>query len=254
MFAILLVSAPFVAGAADVNPYEGDAGAIRVGAALFRGACAACHGPDGRGISAPDLTALWTTGATDERVFGTIRAGVSGTAMPPNAAADQQIWAIVAYVKSLGTVPPWPRGSGDPDRGRELFAAECARCHRLHGGGGRRGPDLSSITAVRSRSAVVSAIREPGVSVAAGYRAVTLVTPAGERIYGITKGEDAFSIQVIDANERLRGFRKAELRAVEHERASPMPEYSSAELSDAALEDLLEYLRRDAPAAAPAGD
>jgi len=244
-FAILIVAAPLIAGAVGVNPYEGDSGAIRVGEALFRSQCAACHGPDAKGISAPDLTALWTSGATDERIYRMIRTGVPESAMPPSGAPDKQLWAIVAYLKNLGAVPAWPHATGDPDRGREVFAVECARCHRMHGNGGRHGPDLSNIAAIRTRETVARAIREPSASVTAGYRAVTLVTSDGARLRGIAKGEDAFSIQIIDANERLRGFRKADLRAVDHERTSAMPEFGPADLSDAVLEDLLEYLHRE---------
>lgn len=245
--AIVLLLAPLASGAQGLNPYSGDSGAIRVGAALFAGQCAACHKPDGKGISGagPDLTALWTRGATDERVFSTIRWGVSETAMPANALPDRELWAIVAYLESLGAAPPWPRGVGDPERGRAVFAAECARCHRLHGRGGKLGPDLSTIAAAQTREAVERAVREPSAAVTAGYRSVTLLAAGGERVRGIAKSEDAFSIQIIDTNERLRGFRKAELRAVDHEQTSLMAELGPVDLSDAALEDLLAYLHRE---------
>src|ERR1700722_10795286 len=74
------------------NPREGDPVAIRAGTALFQARCASCHGIDARGVVGPDLTTLWASGATDERLFRTIRRGVPGTDMPSSAATDAEIW------------------------------------------------------------------------------------------------------------------------------------------------------------------
>ncbi len=77
---------------------------------------------------------------------------------------------------------------------------------------------------------------------AVGYRTVVLVTQSGERLRGATKGEDAFSIQVMDTDERLQGYLKADLRELVHEETSLMPEYGADRLSDRDLDDLLSYL------------
>ena len=85
-------------------------------------------------------------------------------------------------------------------------------------------------------------IRDPSASVAAGYRAVTLVTRDGQRIRGATKGEDAFSIQVMDTRERLRGYVKTDLLELTHEERSLMPQFTSDRLGDGDLDDVLAYL------------
>ena len=77
-------------------------------------------------------------------------------------------------------------------------------------------PDLSRIAVIRSREMLIRSIREPGASVAAGYRAVTLVTRDGERIRGVAKSEDSFSILIVDTNERLQGYIKADLEELIH--------------------------------------
>src|SRR5688572_33128514 len=71
------------------------------GAALFAQRCADCHAADATGAVGPDLTALWTSGATDERIFQSIRLGVPGSVMPPTAAPDEEIRAIIAHLKTL---------------------------------------------------------------------------------------------------------------------------------------------------------
>src|SRR5712691_2202776 len=98
-----LASVLFIGGLQAKNPREGDPAAIQAGGALFRERCADCHGADAKGVSGPDLTRLWTTEASDERVFQTIRSGVPGSIMPSSAAPDQELWAIVAYLRNTST-------------------------------------------------------------------------------------------------------------------------------------------------------
>src|SRR5918993_2919420 len=94
--------------AIPLRPRAQDAGR---GAALYGERCSACHGADARGGNGPALVNLWTAGASDERVLRTIRQGVPGSAMPPSSAPDDELKAIVAFLKSLaaggrGAVPP----------------------------------------------------------------------------------------------------------------------------------------------------
>ncbi len=98
IFLVLLVSAPLSASAQGGNPYDGDRTAIRAGGALYGTRCAQCHGGDAKGITGPDLTLLWASGTSDDRVFQAIQTGVSGSIMPSSSAPDTEIWAMVAYV------------------------------------------------------------------------------------------------------------------------------------------------------------
>ncbi len=242
LFLILYAFAPLSASAQGGNPYDGDRTAIRAGRALYGARCAQCHGGDAKGISGPDLTLLWAVGTSDDRVFRTIQTGVSGSIMPSSTAPEKEIWALVAYVKSISTVPEFDNDRGDAVLGQEIFSSTCTQCHSVNGAGGRLGPDLSRIAAIRSRDMLIRSIRDPSASVAVGYRAVTLVTRDGERIRGVTKSEDVFSIQIVDTNERLQGYVKADLQELIHEDRSLMRQFDPGRLSDAQLDDLLQYL------------
>ena len=60
-----------------------DAALIASGAQLWGLNCAACHGLNGQGVSAPALNSQeFFQGTTDEQIAGIIRGGVPGTAMP----------------------------------------------------------------------------------------------------------------------------------------------------------------------------
>jgi len=215
---------------------------VQAGGALFRERCADCHGAEAKGDRGPDLTRLWTADGADARVFQIIRSGVPGSIMPPSQATDEQIRAVIAYLRSISTAATVAGSRGDVAKGETTFWSSCGGCHRINGRGGRLGPDLSRIASSQPREALARAIREPSASIASGYEAVTLVTRDGQRIRGARKGEDAFSIQIMDTRERLQGYIKAELKDVSRDSQSLMPAFGPDRLSDAALDDLLEFL------------
>ena len=224
------------------NPLAGDANAIRTGTSLFQAGCSDCHGIDAKGVLGPDLTAVWTSGATDQSLFRTIREGVSGTPMPSSRTPDEEIWSILAYLRTLSTsIPPAP-STGDAVAGERIFWSQCGGCHRVGERGGYLGPDLSHIGSSRSREALVRDIRDASASLVPGYRPVTLVTVDGRRIRGLKKSEDAYSIRIMDASEHLQGYAKASLREVIDEPRSVMPDFTAPRLSDRDLDDLLRFL------------
>lgn len=137
---------------------------------LFAEACAACHGPDAGGGSAPnpnpDIKAPWPAPAlnnivaryrdnpnvTDIRQFmtQTIKQGRPGTPMPAWGAFyggpfnDQQVDNIVTYLLSI-QIDEVPEPQAFPDlTGEELFQANCARCHGETAAGGV-GPSLLDV-------------------------------------------------------------------------------------------------------------
>jgi putative heme-binding domain-containing protein len=227
--------------------------AVQLGMKLYRERCAECHGADAKGVARHDLTQLWASGATDAQVFGIIRAGVPNTIMPSSSAPDEELRAIVAYLHSLnasagesigaGPAGVLASGAGGP-AGERTFQTMCAGCHALNGRGGRLGPDLSRLGRTQSRQQWTTAIRNPDAAIANGYRAVTLVTRDGRRIRGAEKSEDAFSIQIMDTQQRLQGYLKADLREVVAESTSLMPAFGPDRLSDRDLDELLTFLSR----------
>ncbi len=226
------------------NPLQGNQDAIRDGGAKFRSRCAGCHGPDGRGYIGPDITGLSESGYTDERMFGIVRRGVPGTEMTPAdplRVSDREIWQVLAYLATLRTAPSTP-SSGDAQNGERIFRANCSSCHMVNGRGGQLGPDLSRVGSGRSRPVLLNKVRGTSDNVRPGYEAVTVVTRDGQRIRGVKKNEDEFSIQIVDMRERLQGYLKANLTEILTEPRTVMPAYSAGQLNDGALDDLLQYL------------
>src|SRR5437773_5218435 len=242
-------------GEAVSNPLTGEPKAVTQGAVLFRQECVVCHGVSARGgMRGPDLTTgSWSHGGSDAELAATISAGVPGTAMPPNKLTEEEIWQIIAYLRTLQqpVMPP----TGDARRGETLFfgAQRCSSCHIVNGRGGRVGPELTTVGSARSRAYIVESIREPGKSLTENglggwpttmkYDTVTLVTSDGTTIVGVPVNEDTFTVQVMDMNERVHSLDKKSLKSFRHENRSLMPAYDSNRLSAADLDDLVAYLQ-----------
>ena len=88
------------------NPYTGDPQAIAVGRQLFTGYnCAGCHSGYAGGGMGPNLRdTVWIYGGSDAQLFSTIAEG-RPNGMPAWGAKvpDDQIWQIIAYLRTLGT-------------------------------------------------------------------------------------------------------------------------------------------------------
>ena len=233
------------ADAATTNPVDGKPVSIENGSRIFLSRCTGCHGRDARGYLGPDLTGLWANGATDAQLFRTVQRGVPGTEMPPFdiRSQDLEIWEILAYLKSINApVGAAPAPTGDAANGEKIFRANCSGCHIVGGRGGELGPNLSRIGSGRSRATLAEKIRGTSKVIRGGYEPVTLVTKDGEKIRGVKKNEDDWTIQIMDMRARLRGFLKQDLTQVTDEKQSVMPVYGPAQISDRDLDDLLRYL------------
>jgi alcohol dehydrogenase (cytochrome c) len=233
-----MLGARLAAAQAPPGPARGDAAN---GMGLFQTRCADCHGIDAKGVHGPDLTVIFANGATDDRVFQTIRRGVAGTEMPASNAPDAEVRAIVSYLHTLSPSPT-DAATGDVANGERIFTSSCTSCHRVNGSGGALGPDLSRIGASRSRQLLAREIRDASAVITPGFQPVTLVTKDGTRIRGVKKNEDAYSIQIMDTRQQLQGYIKGDLRDVVAEKTSVMPDFAVARLNDRDLGDLVGYL------------
>src|SRR5262245_5908567 len=73
------------------------------GATLFSGACAACHGANGRGTPQAPSVVERVTRDDDEDLIAFLRAGSPEKGMPPAAVSNEQLPTLVAYLRTLAT-------------------------------------------------------------------------------------------------------------------------------------------------------
>jgi cytochrome c oxidase cbb3-type subunit 3 len=213
------------------------------GAGVFASACASCHGENGNAIAGIDLgRGRFSRPLTDNELASIILNGIPNTAMLPSDLDEEEIEQVVAFLRDNARPREEPALAGDVARGKALFEGKgaCLDCHRIDGSGSRVGPDLSRIGRQRRAGDLMASLLDPAAEVQAYNRFYRVVTSTGEEVVGRLLNHDTFTVQLLDLDERLRSFRKSELREQSFEE-SPMPSYRG-KLSEQEIADLVSYL------------
>lgn len=226
-----------------------------VGQQSFESHCASCHGLDGRG--GEHAHAIATPRAVGEledvAVFQIIRGGIPAKGMPSfGSLSEPETRAIVAYLRLLtgkNTVRP---DKGNPARGERLFFAKarCGDCHMIKGKGGFMGSDLTDFAGSHSLDELRRAIINPDQWIAPEQNAVTVTTQSQERVTGMVRNEDNFSMQVQDTDGIFHLLPKSQIAKIDREAHSLMPGDYGTRLTAAELDDLISFLFGGLPAPA----
>ncbi len=233
---------------ASTNPLGRSAEAIEGGRQLYNSSCTVCHGLDGTvGDRGPALAAARRyLRNSDDELFNAIKNGIPGTLMPPAGFPDNDIWKVVAYIRSLRATASEEVVAGNVEQGREVFENKggCMECHMMNGRGGLLGPDLSNVGAERSLRYLRESLTTARTAITRGYQPVHLTTKSGEKIEGVVRNEDNFSLQVMDRSYRLHLLNRTEVGQIEYGKASLMPSDYGKSLNADEMQNLLAFLSR----------
>jgi putative heme-binding domain-containing protein len=215
---------------------------VAAGAKIFRSHCAECHGVKGEGGRGPRLTSgVYYHGSSDGALFRNISEGIPGTAMPDVFFSDDQVWQIVAYVRTLAAQVREAPPAGDVARGARLFRERgCVGCHLVRGEGRAQGPDLSVIGSQRPAAYLRESILDPDAKVLREFRVAKAVEESGGEYTGFVLNEDTHTVQLMDFAKGLRTLARKDLRTLTIEQRSAMPSFRG-KLSDGELGDLVAY-------------
>jgi cytochrome c oxidase cbb3-type subunit 3 len=85
------------------GPYEENAYGVSQGKTLYNGFnCSGCHSQGGGGMGPPLMDDKWLYGSEPENIFETIVQGrPNGMPAFGNKIVSDQVWQIVAYVRSM---------------------------------------------------------------------------------------------------------------------------------------------------------
>jgi cytochrome c oxidase cbb3-type subunit III len=217
------------------------------GAPIFAANCAGCHGADGRGGEhAPNIaTAPEVQHLLDRELAGIIRYGISGAGMPAfSTLKHQEVADVVNYLRFLQGRGDIVKVPGDPSQGEALFfgKAQCSDCHMVNGKGGFIGSDLSFYGAGAKVGQTRAIILDPDKNLPADKKATTVVTLSGQKITGMLKVKDNFSLSIQTPDGTFHFLPNAQLAKVDFGSRSLMPAGSA--LSGKEVDDLVSYLLR----------
>jgi len=217
---------------------------VREGERLYLANCTICHGPNGNMVPGTDLAhGSFRRASTDEGLVQIVRAGIAGTAMPPHNFTEVQAGTVVAFLRSMAATSQTTSATGDAAKGKAIFEGKgnCRSCHRVGDTGSRVGPDLTDIGALRRAPQIERSLLEPDAEVLPQNRFIRIVAKDGTASTGRLLNQDAFTVQMIDSNERLLSFSRADLKEYTFLDKSPMPSYRDR-LTAAERADLIGYL------------
>lgn len=130
--------------------------------------------------------------------------------------------------------------SGRAGRGRAIFQRNCATCHTLFGEGRQVGPDLTGAQRTDLDYVLIN-IMDPSALVGHAYRVTVVELKDGRVINGIVKAEDANTITLQTATDRVV-VATQDIEDRQQQPVSMMPEGLLNRLTIEDIRDLVKYL------------
>ncbi|PHQ32218.1 PVC-type heme-binding CxxCH protein [Rhodopirellula bahusiensis] len=150
-----------------------------------------------------------------------------------------RVQVIEAYRPAMDLLA---NGRADVGRGRVVFAANCATCHRLEGKGTAVGPDLTTLTN-RSPEALLTAIIDPSRAVEAKYQQYQVLLDDGRAYSGVLAEETATSLKLNTADGKSHSLLRNEIERLQGSSVSMMPVGLEKEIGTQQMADLLLYIQ-----------
>jgi putative heme-binding domain-containing protein len=165
----------------------------------------------------------------------------------PDAALKQRFHTLLASgtevsrQEVVARFQPALKLQGNRQHGAALFARTCMVCHTIEGRGGHVGPDLSGI-ASRPKDALLDDILDPSAEIAPDFINYTLTLNDGRIIGGFIASESTSSVTVRPAGEAPETIPLSQVKDVQAEKKSLMPEGLEQGLTYQDMADLLSFL------------
>lgn len=153
------------------------------------------------------------------------------------------------YANRKSVVTDWLArlpATGDAGRGRAVFEATCATCHRCADVGHKVGPDLSGV-AHRSVEDLLGNILDPNMAINPGFVAYQAETRDGETHAGLLSGDAPESITLMQAAGQTVVIPRRDLVRLASTGASLMPEGLEAGRTPQEMRDLIAFLQAVRP-------
>ncbi len=248
-FHLSVYSALFALAAMPLAAKDQESGTT-VGAQQFVSNCAGCHGSNGRGgDKAPSIATMPSVVAlSDAELIKVVHDGTPAGMPSFSQLGDANIHAVVNYLRTLQGKTPADAATvsatGDANAGRALYfgKAQCSSCHMIRGVGGFIASDLTAYGQNRSVDAIQQAIVTPDKPLIASSRVVEVVTKSGQKLVGVARSEDNFTLELQTEDGSFHFLTRSSLAEVYYTDHSLMPRYYGTRLTPADLNDIVSFL------------
>ena len=136
--------------------------------------------------------------------------------------------------------------AGNRDRGRRIFESvttACSTCHQVGYIGGKIGPDLSRIGAIRTERDLLEGILFPSASFVRSYEPVIVTTKDGEEHSGVLHEESGQTVTLISGPGSEVRLARAQIQEMRPGALSIMPQGLDEQLSQQEMADLIVFLK-----------
>ncbi|WP_414660973.1 PVC-type heme-binding CxxCH protein [Horticoccus sp. 23ND18S-11] len=136
--------------------------------------------------------------------------------------------------------------TGDVRRGQAVFNSgktACSLCHVIGYGGGRFGPDLTSIGRIRNERELLEAIVYPSATFVRGYDPLVVTLKNGVTHSGIMKKDAADEVVLTTGPDTETRLARSDIADLQPGPVSPMPPGMDAVLTPQELMDLVVFLK-----------
>jgi putative membrane-bound dehydrogenase-like protein len=133
--------------------------------------------------------------------------------------------------------------AGNAAHGKAIYLERCSSCHRYDGNGFALGPDFVTVKNM-GKEKLLANILDPNSEVAPNYRAFEVETKDDESFIGLVVSETASSVTVRQAFGKENVILRSQIKKLQSQGQSLMPEGLEGGLSPQDFADLLEYISK----------
>lgn len=208
---------------------------------------------------APREAALQTLAGRQEWLAGLLEAIEAGRIKPAEISAAaralmlratdatlkgraEKLFSTSSRSEVLAKYQPALSTPGDAARGKTVFTAVCAVCHRFKEEGRDVGPNLAT-TLAWTPEQMLTNILDPNREVSPNFSQYVVELQDGRVLVGMLTGESASSITLKGADAVEQSIARPQIKSLKGTGLSLMPEGLEAALTVEQLADLMAYLR-----------
>ena len=138
------------------------------------------------------------------------------------------------------------QGSGNPYRGKQLYATSCGKCHQLFRQGGRVGPDLTPFQRSDIRRLLVNVL-SPSLEIREGFETYVIQTIDGRTLSGFISDQDTQVVSLRGVDGQTMTISRDTIDEMFAVKRSVMPTGLLDSMNEQDLRDLFAYLRASQP-------